>query len=148
MADKVKIVVAGKHENYLNESKFDKEVQDVQNYFDTADFHFKEDTISFVFLKGRYQKVTQKMLVAGVYVNWTNKKIIALKSSLRLRLKGKNTKIAVMHSTFPPDLLGILNSGEGLLVHLEIPVIGLDEDQDFSIKDINGELFNIEAAYK
>jgi len=148
MNDKVRIVIANGHKQYLREEGFRKEVKDVQEYFDNTVIDFEEDTVNFIFLKGFYQNAKQKMTVAGVYVNCTDKSIVAIKSSLRLEIEGRSANLAVIHSIFPIELIGILNSNEGLLVHFDVSVAGLDKDEYFSVRQVKGELFNVEIVHE
>ena len=44
------------------------------------------------------------------------------------------------------EFIGKLDADEGLLIHLDVPVIGLSEDAVFNIRDISGELDNVKIV--
>lgn len=83
------------------------------------------------------------MLVVGVYVNNTKDNIYGFSSKLRLKFVNINGQIATVNSAFDEKFIGKLESGEGMLIHLEVPVRELNKDEEFTIKDISGMLDEI-----
>lgn len=53
-------------------------------------------------------------------------------------------EIATMYMFFPS---GEIKPNEGMLIHIEVPVRSLKEDQMFDASDMTGELFDVEIAY-
>lgn len=139
----VKVKVAKVHEEQLKDKNIKRELEDIQNYFDNNDFDYVENTINFVFIKGIYSHIKRAMLVVGVYVNNTKDNIYGFSSKLRLKFVNINGQIATVNSAFDENFIGKLEPKEGMLIHLEVPVRGLNKDEEFSIKDIAGMLDEI-----
>ena len=139
----VKVKVAKVHEEQLQDENIKRELKDIQNYFNTTDFNYAENTINFVFIKGIYSHIKRAMLVVGVYVNNTKDDIYGFSSKLRLKFINIDGQIATVNSAFDENFIGKLQPEEGMLIHLEVPVRGLNKDEEFSIKDISGMLDEI-----
>lgn len=139
----VRIKVAKQHENQLKDKNIKREVEEVQKFFDTTDFKYSEGTINFVILKGVYSHIKRSMLVIGVYINKTDSSIYGISSELHLKFKNINGEIMPISVAFPEEFIGELKIDEGLLVHFDAPVVGLNKDQIFNANDISGELNHI-----
>ena len=81
------------------------------------------------------------MLVVGVYVNNTNDDIYGFSSKLRLKFVNKDGQIATVNSAFDENFIGKLKPEEGMLIHLEVPVRGLNKDEEYD-RDILREYFS------
>ncbi|QAA34558.1 hypothetical protein [Clostridium manihotivorum] len=139
----IKIKVAKVHESQLGDEEIKREVSEVQEFFNTTDFQYSEGTINFVMLRGIYTHVKRSMLIVGVYVNKTDKCIHGISSELNLKFKNLNAQILTIETMFPEEFIGKLDVDEGLLIHIDVPVIGLDKDAIFNINDISGGLSNV-----
>lgn len=139
----VKVKVAKVHEEQLQDENIKRELEDIQKYFNSTDFNYAENTINFVFIKGIYSHIKRAMLVVGVYVNNTKDDIYGFSSKLRLKFINIDGQIATVNSAFDENFIGKLQPEEGMLIHLEVPVRGLNKDEEFSIKDIAGMLDEI-----
>ncbi|MBU3099295.1 MULTISPECIES: hypothetical protein [Clostridium] len=139
----VKIKIAKEQERQLKDNDIKKEVEEVQKFFNTADFEYSEGTINFVMLKGIYSHIKRSMLIIGVFVNKTDSCVNGIKSELDLKFKDIDAKIMSTNIEFPKEFIGKLDVDEGLLIHIDIPVIGLKKDDEFDIRDISGELNNV-----
>lgn len=139
----VKVKVAKVHEEQLQDENIKRELEDIQKYFDNTDFNYAENTINFVLIKGIYSHIKRAMLVVGVYVNNTKDNIYGFSSKLRLKFVNIDGQIATVNSAFDENFIGKLQPEEGMLIHLEVPVRGLNKDEEFSIKDITGMLDEI-----
>lgn len=139
----IKIKVAELHKQQIENVEVQKELESIQNYFDSETLELTDDTINFVFVKGDYNHIKRTMVVIGIYINNTIKRISGIESTLRLRFKNLDAHLAVVSGFYPPEFLGVLEPKEGVLLHLEIPVKGLKEDRVFTVKEIEGHLENI-----
>lgn len=147
MSESIKIVFPNRHENQMINDDALHELQDVQNYFDKENIDFDSGEISFVFLKGFYKHIIRKMTVIGVFVNNTDKNIVAFKCSLKLKFKNVPAQIATVHLYLPNEFVGELRPNEGLLLHVDIPVQHLKDDQTCEQSEITGELLDVELKY-
>lgn len=145
---KIKIKVAKGLENQLKNKEVATEVMEVQKLFDTSNFNYSDGTINFVILKGIYSHIKRRMCVIGVYVNKSDSCILGLGCTLDLKFKNIDAKIMTADVAFPNEFIGSLDVDEGLLMHLDIPVMGLSEDAIYDINDINGELSNVKLIKK
>ncbi|MGM9972533.1 MAG: hypothetical protein ACI33K_00625, partial [Clostridiaceae bacterium] len=75
-----------------------------------------------------------------LFVNKTDKPLKELHGDLRLKFTTKNALIAKTTIKFDENFMGELPEDNGLLVHLGIPVKGLEQDEVFTIKDVSGAL--------
>lgn len=139
----VKIIIAKEHENQLKDNDIKREVEEVQEFFNTANFEYSEGTINFVMLKGIYSHIKRSILVIGVYINKTDSCVYGISGELNLKFKNIDAEFMTASIYFPEEFIGKLDIDEGLLVHLDIPVIGLNKDAVFDITDISGEFNNI-----
>jgi hypothetical protein len=139
----IKIKIAKQHESQLKDEDIKREIEDVQEFFDTADFKYSEGTINFVVLKGIYSHIKRSMLIIGVYVNKTDSCVYGIGSELNLQFRNIEAQIMNASISFPEEFIGKLDVDEGLLIHLDIPVMGLNEDAVFDIRDISGGLNNV-----
>lgn len=140
----INIKLAKEHENQINDPEIRRELTEIQNFISEQNFNYMQDTINFVLIRAYYYDVKKSMTAIGVYVNKTQYTIYGLKGRLNLNFKNLNAEIASMNLTFPPEFIGELKPDEGLLLHLDIPVKGLNEDAVFTVKDLTGGLYNIE----
>lgn len=145
MSDSIKIVVAEAHKAQLDNPSVSTEIKEVQSYFDNETFAFKKETINFVFLSGEYSQIQRTMLVMGVFVNKMDKPILAFNAKLKLKFKSITAQIATAKLTFPEEFIGHLNTNEGMIFHLEIPVKGLEQNQVFKFSDIDGQMDDVEV---
>lgn len=148
MNDNIKIIVAQAHKNQLDNPTVSNEINEVQNYFNTESFKFKDNTINFVFLSGEYSQIKRTMLVMGVFVNKMDTPILAFNTKLRLQFKTVPAQIATAKLSFPEEFIGELGVNEGLIFHLEIPVKGLEQDRIFNFSDIEGKMDDVEVLKK
>lgn len=140
----IKLKVAELHKQQIDNVEVKKELESIQNYLDKETLEFTDDTVNFVFVKGDYIHKKRAMIVLGVYTNNTNKRVNGIESMLKLKFKNLEAQIAVVSGFYPPEFLGVLEPGEGVLIHLEVPVKGLKEDKTFTTKEIEGYLDNIQ----
>lgn len=139
----VKIKIAKEHESQLKDKDIKREVEEVQKFFNTANFEYSEGTINFVMLKGIYSHIKRSIIIIGVYVNKTDSCVYGISSELNLKFRNIDAQIMTTNTNFPEEFIGKLDVDEGLLIHLYIPVIGLNKDAIFDITDISGELNNV-----
>lgn len=145
---KIKIKVAKAQENQLKNKEIAMEVKEVQKLFDTSNFSYSNGTVNFVILKGIYSHIKRSMCVIGVYVNKSDSCIWGLGCTLDLKFRNIDAKIMTADIAFPTEFIGSLDIDEGLLIHLDVPVIGLSEDAVYDINDITGELSNVKLIKK
>jgi hypothetical protein len=148
MREEIKIVVAEAHKLQLDNSAVSDELNEVQAYFDQNKFDFQENTINFVFLKGEYSQIKRTMVVMGVFVNKISPIVFSFNAKLKLKFKDLKAQIATTKVTFPQEFIGELNYNEGMLFHIEIPVKGLEQDEQFKFSDIDGQLVEVEVLKK
>lgn len=139
----VKIKIAKSREAALNDEEVMKELQGVQEFFDTADFKYEANTINFVLLKGFYYHLKRATCIVGVFVNKTGISINEIKGTLNFKFRNLNAQIMNVDLNFPEEFMGCINDNEGLLVHMNIPTAGLNKDEVFDIRDLSGELSNV-----
>ncbi|MBD7913265.1 MULTISPECIES: hypothetical protein [Clostridium] len=139
----IRIKVAKVQEDQLVDEDIKREVDSIQQFFNLTNFEFAEGTVNFVLIKGIYSHIKRSMLVIGVYVNKTDNTVYGISSELNLKFNNLEADIMSINTTFPEEFVGKLDVDDGLLVHLDIPVVGLNEDAEFSVKDISGELNNV-----
>lgn len=138
--------VADAHINQLSDQEIKKEFDSIQTGLNENDFPFKDGTVNFVFVKGVYLHAERKMVTACVFVNKYGKTISELHGVLRLRFNDRNALIAKATVDFDKEFMGTLDPDQALLVHLNIPVKGLEKDEMFTVSDISGSFDGIRVT--
>lgn len=134
----IKVVLAKSHHMQLEDAEIRKELSSVETEVNRVELPFQEGTINYVFLKGIYVHNERKMITACLFLNKMNQPITELHGVLNLKFKTRKALIAKTTINFDEPFIGLLNPGEGLLVHLGVPVKGLSCDENFTISDISG----------
>ncbi len=143
----IKVVLAKAHEIQLSDPELRKEFDSVSGLYADAKLSYTDGTINFVFVKGVYSQAERKMVTVCLLVNKMKQSIHELHGVLRLKFANKSAAIAKTTIDFDKAFLGCLNPDEALLVHLGIPVKGLQEDAEFTIRDILGEFTDVRVTF-
>ena len=136
----INVMVAKAHEGQLKDPAIKEEYESVQKAINNARIDYQEDTVNLVFLKGMYKHQERKMVTVCLFVNKLNKPLKELRGDMRLKFKNKDALIAKATLDFDESFMGELPKDTGLLVHIGIPVKGLQQDEVFTIKDVSGTL--------
>ena len=123
---------------------FEKELLNVQSYFDGAGLQFEKGFINFVFLKGLYSHMNRSTLVLGVFLNTLPDEIFALSGNLSLRHISDDSFSAEVAILVQEESIGQLKTNEGLLVHLEIPTQGVSGNTVFEADEIEATFADVE----
>ena len=142
----INIVVAKAHQNQLQDTGVQQEIDSISQEINKLNFNFKDNTINFVFIKGLYVHTERKMTTVGIFVNKMSS-INELHGELRLKFSYENAVIAKTTINFDEQFMGVINKDDALLVHFNIPVKGLMMDKEFSFSDINGSFDNIRITH-
>lgn len=142
----VKVVLAKAHQAQIEDEEIKKELLSVESELNKVELPFQENTVNFVFVKGIYLQRERKMLTACLFVNKTDKPITELHGVLRLNFKNRKAQIAKTTVDFDAPFIGLLNPDEALLVHFDIPVKGLSDDENFKISDISGNFEDVRVT--
>lgn len=139
----INVVLSKAHQKQLDDVDVAKEKDCIQKIVNNNFAEFHNGTVNFFFVKGIYNHSERKMMVACLFVNKTDYSINEIHSVLRLKFKFKKAEIAKATINFDKDFIGKLNTNDALLVHINIPVKGLDKDEEFTISDIEGKMDSV-----
>lgn len=139
----IKVTLAKAHQVQIEDAEIKKELCSIEAELNKVDLPFQKDTINFVFIKGMYLDGEKKMFTACLFVNKMDKSISELHGVLRLVFKSRKAQIAKTTIDFDEPFMGTLNPDQALLVHLEIPVKGLSNDENFMVSDISGNFEDV-----
>ncbi|MFC4620326.1 hypothetical protein ACFO4N_16610 [Camelliibacillus cellulosilyticus] len=145
----IKIVLADAHKEQMQNNDVAKELKDVQAFFQDKHFLFKEGTVNFVILRGIYRHLERVLTIAGVFVNKTGKSIKGLKGNLKFDLKEKgNTKFPGIEFDFPQSFLGKLENNAGFIIHINVPVEGLNKEKKvYDATELTGAVEDVEVVF-
>ncbi|WP_040214959.1 hypothetical protein [Clostridium polynesiense] len=143
----IKVMVAKAHQGQLTDPDIKKEYESVYKAINNVHIDYQEDTVNFVFLKGIYNHKERKMVTACLFVNKMDKPLKELHGDLNMKFNNKNALIAKATLDFDESFMGKLPADNGLLVHLNIPVKGLKQDEEFTIEDISGSFDGVKVTY-
>lgn len=143
----IELKVAKAHEYQLSDPETLMEFQSIGKAINDVHIPFTSNTINFVFVKGIYNHTDRKMVTACLFVNKMDKPINELHGVLRLRFKERSALIAKTTINFDEPFLGVVQPNEALLVHLGIPVKGLDAREVFSFSDIAGVFEDVRISF-
>lgn len=144
---RVKVVLKGYLAPLMGSEDVQHEIADIQRYVDSGCVDFADNEVNVVFLRGNYDHLSRTMRSVLLVVNCLNAPISELHGVLRLRLKGKNANVAKVTLNMAEAQLGMLGSDEGLPLHLDIPVKGLDGDCEIRTMDIEGSFGEVRVTY-
>ncbi|MFD1850862.1 hypothetical protein [Oceanobacillus bengalensis] len=143
----ISIVLANAHMEQLKDEGIQRELRDVQTFFDANDFPFKDGTVNFVILRGLYNHIEKIMTIVGVFVNKTGKTIDELKGTVAFDLaeEKSNAKFAELDFHFQSNFLGKLEKDSGFIIHIQVPASGLDKNKDvYNATELTGEVKGVE----
>lgn len=142
-----KVVLAKAHENQLSDAEIKKEFESISELYKTKTLNYRDGTINFVFVKGLYKHCERKMITICLFVNKMSDAIKELHGILKLEFKNSDAKIAKATINFDEAFMGTLCKDEALLVHIGIPVKGLNDNDEFTINDINGNFSDVRVTF-
>lgn len=145
--DEIRIKLAVPHQNQLTDPDVEREVNSIYESINNSDLKYADGTINFVFIKGFYKHIERKMTTAFLLVNKCNRPVEAIHGELLLNFTDCDALIAKATLDFDKAFVGNLLHDEALLVHLNIPVKGLHEDKEITIKNIQGKFDNVRVDY-
>jgi len=143
MASNIKAVLPLAYDQMYEDSSVKNELLKVQEYFDHTDLEMTDPSLYFIALKGAYTHISRKLFLIAVFTNNTGKLLKAFKATVKLKIAHHTAELAETQVSFPPEFLGVFHPNEGMLVHINIPVRGLEKDQIFEARDFISEVTNI-----
>jgi len=143
MGNNIKAVLPLAYKQMYEDSSVKSELLRVQEYFDSTDLEMPNPSLYFVALKGAYTHIKRKLLLVAVFANKTDKNLAAIKATVKLKVAHPTADLADSQVAFPSEFMGVLHPDEAMLVHINIPVRGLEKDQVFEANDFASELTDI-----
>lgn len=146
---KIKIVPAKAHKDQMNDHNIRRELDEIQTFFDTRTFSFQDGTVNFVIMRGLYSHIERTMTVVGVFVNTTGKTICGLKASLQFQARAqKDARFGEIALELPRSFLGEIKQNEGFILHLKVPVQGLEATKEmYDAPELTGAVKDVEVAF-
>ncbi len=140
------VVLAKAHIGQLEDPDIKRELESISEAVNSTQIDYKENTVNFVFIKGIYDHSERKMITACLFVNKFGEPIQELHGVLRLRFIDRSALIAKSTIDFDEPFMGTLKNDEALLVHISIPVKGLDANENFLFSDISGSFEDVRVS--
>lgn len=140
----VKLKVAQPHEGQLKDQDLKREFNEIQRLVNQ--FEYKEDTINFVVVKGIYKHIERRMVIACVFINKLGYPIKELHGEVRLRFKERVAQAAKATIDLDEIFMGNLNNDEALLVHIGLPVKGLQADEILESNKMSVNFSNVRVT--
>ncbi|MBQ8148189.1 MAG: hypothetical protein IJ040_05295 [Lachnospiraceae bacterium] len=141
------IKLVKEHEAQLKKPEIQAELKAAQDMINRLPNQLTAPTVYLVFGGGTYRDFEKKMTSVLIFLNNTGKTLKAFRAVIRLKSQIPGVQIAKATMEFDHDFLGDLAPQEGVLVHLNIPVKGLNEDYEFAANEITGEVSDVEIVY-
>ncbi len=141
---RVKLVKA--HEGQMKIPGVKEELTEVQRYVDGNRFELPMGSMGMLFIYGSYDDFTKKMSSVIVFANNTGKAIDEIYGTMRFELPEGGVEFAKTTVGFDREFLGRVEQGEAVLVHLSIPVKGLDGDREFKAPELKKEFGDVRVA--
>lgn len=149
MEKKIKIVPAKAHEKQMNDPEIRREFDDIQAFFSSRSFPFQNGTVNFVIIRGLYSHIERAMTVIGVFVNTTGKTICGLKANLQFQARGQSeARFGEIMLELPPSFVGEIQQNEGFILHIKVPVQGLNATKEvYEAPELAGAVNDVEIAF-
>ena len=146
---KIKLVLPKAHQNLELPPGVKREMSDVQRELDNKGGRLPTGKINFIISKGFYKHEEKVMRIASVIVNTTDKDIIALEMRLLFQLRNNSrAEFAPMHAVLDKDFLGVINSNEAFILHIDVPAENVgDKDMIFQPNQLTGRTEDIKFHY-
>lgn len=142
----MKVILAKAHAAQLEDPDVKMELDSVNEAVNSVQINYNDNAVNFVFIKGIYDHSERKMITACLFVNKYGQSIQELHGVLRLRFNNRSALIAKSTIEFDEHFMGTLKNDEALLVHISIPVKGLDANENFSFDDISGSFDDVRVS--
>lgn len=144
----IEVIVAKAHQNQLADEQIKREVESVENAVKMTELELLPNTVNFLFIRGIYKHSERKMITAGLFINQMPETLVELHGELRLKFAFKTAQIAKTTIDFDELFMGEVGNNQGVLVHLGIPVKGLEKDACFTGKDVFGTFDDVRVTPK
>lgn len=146
--DNIKVKLVKAHEDQMIDYELKRELKSIQDYIDKIEFEMLDKNVYFLFVKGLYDSFKKKMNTIAVFINNTGNEIVELHGVLRFTTKvEENIKFAKTTIDFDEPFMGTLRNREAILIHLNIPVKGLECDREFNVSGILNEFSDVKVKY-
>ncbi|HLS23649.1 MAG TPA: hypothetical protein VK037_06990 [Pseudogracilibacillus sp.] len=146
---KINIVLAKAHQAHIEQPDIQREVQDIQQFFNERDFSYKQDTVNFVLIRGLYSHLERVLTIVGVFVNKTEHVICGLETDLSFKVKEHpKARLGRVSLQLPPAFLGEIKPDEGFILHMKVQVQGLQKEKKvYEATELAGALANLTIAH-
>lgn len=124
-----------------------RELTEVKAYLDKADFKIEPGRLGVLPLGGYYVSPNTSANIAFLLVNAMDVPIVSVSGTLAFDLGDESVRLAALDFDFDRDFFGILAPGEGMLLHLNVPVAGEIADGRISASAIGVKLSNLRVGY-
>jgi len=147
--EKINIVLAQAHQSQLEHPNIQRELRDIQTFFNEAHLSFKEGTVNYVLIRGLYNHAERSMNMVGVFVNKTEQLLCGLETTLSYQVKNHpSARFVDVELQLPPNFVGEIKPNEGFIVHLNVQVEGLSGEQEvFEATELAGNVSDLKIAY-
>ena len=142
----MKVILAKAHTNQLEDPDVKRELKSIAEAVNSVHIDYNDHAINFVLIKGIYDHSERKMITACLFVNKFGQPVQEIHGVLRLRLNNRSAQIAKSTIDFDEPFMGSLNNDEALLVHIAIPVKGLETNETFLFSDISGSFEDVRVT--
>lgn len=147
--EKINIVLAQAHQSQLEHPNIQRELQDIQSFFNEKDLSFTKGTVNYVLIRGLYNHLERSMNIVGVFVNKTKQTLCGLETTLSYQVKNNPTaRFVDVELQLPPNFVGEIKPNEGFILHINVQVEGLSGDQKvFEATELAGNVKDVKIAY-
>ena len=143
---KVKLVEA--HQSQLKNFDVKKELQSVQEYVNGLEIELENRTVFLVCIQGNYDDFGKRTNTVFVIINNCGKAIRELHGVIKVKSCILHTvQFAKATIDFDEALMGKIENNEGMLVHLNIPTRGLNQNKIFKSTELEVEFTDVRVTY-
>lgn len=147
--EKINIVLAQAHQSQLEHPNIQRELQDIQSFFNETNLSFKKGTVNYVLIRGLYNHLERYMNIIGVFVNKTDRVLCGLETTLSYQVKNNpNARFVDVELQLPPNFVGEIQPNEGFILHIKVQVEGLPGNQEvYEATELAGNVKDLKIAY-
>ncbi|MBC1343621.1 hypothetical protein HB799_06070 [Listeria welshimeri] len=141
----VKIVTPKIYREKVTEESI-REQKDVQDFINNQQLKMHKGTVNCIVLRGEYIAIRKKMHVSFVLINNCDFGVESIKLNLQFESNKLNElKFAIATIIFDSKYLGKLENDEGIIVHMEVPVLGTVNKLIYKSTELKAILDNVEV---
>ena len=145
--ENITIKLAEAHKIQMKNFDVKKEIKSIQEYINSFELELNENTVSLMCLRGYYDNFSKRTNTVFLFINTLGKCIKEIHGVIKMAVDIKAVNFAKATIDFDEEFMGSLEHNEALLVHMDVPTRGMNEDKVFTSNELEVKFTDIRVTY-